>query len=429
MTASILRRVRVRWWMLIFMFTFALMSFVQRTSVAVAADTFMPILHLSQVRLGWLNTAFFATYTAMQIPGGALGQIFGARRTYVAVGVLSLAATLALPLLSLAVAGTALFVALLIAQLVLGVALAPVFPVFAAVVEAWFPRRQWAIANGLQTSGMVIGGALTPLVVVALTESFGWRTALVLATLPVAFLTVGWGRHGRNLPRQHARVTAAELAELDSQADTAPPLSWRRLGQIAANRDVLALTFSYLCMNYAFYLLTYWSFLYLVQVRHFKGIESGIAGMIPWIGAAAGSAAGGFICDRCVRRWGARRGYRVVPLLCLPLAGALLLATIHVDQAYAAVAALALAFAAVEINEGPFWAATMAAAGTDSGAATGVLNTGGNLGGFLCQPLVAALSASGHWDAAFETGTVFAIVAAVAWLLVDCERTVRQPRP
>jgi len=429
MTASILRRVRVRWWILIFMFTFALMSFVQRTSVAVAADTFMPILHLSQVQLGLLNTAFFATYTAMQIPGGALGQIFGARRTYVAVGVLSLAATLALPLLSMAVTGTALFVSLLSAQLMLGVALAPVFPVFAAVVEAWFPTRQWAIANGLQTSGMVIGGAVTPLVVVALTESFGWRTALVLATLPVAFLTVGWGRYGRNLPRQHARVTAAELAELDSQADTAPPLSWRRLGQIAANRDVLALTFSYLCMNYAFYLLTYWSFLYLVQVRHFKGLESGVAGMIPWIGAAAGAAAGGFICDRCVQRWGARRGYRVVPLLCLPLAGAMLLATVHVDQPYGAVAGLALAFAAVEINEGPYWAATMVAAGTDSGAATGVLNTGGNLGGFLCQPLVAALSASGHWDAAFETGTVFALVAAAAWLLVNCGRTVRQSRP
>jgi len=428
MTASILRRVRVRWWILIFMFTFALMSFVQRTSVAVAADTFMPILHLSQVRLGLLNTAFFATYTAMQIPGGALGEIFGARRTYVLVGVLSLAAALALPLLSMAFTGTALFVSLVIAQLVLGVALAPVFPVFAAVVEAWFPTRQWAIANGLQTSGMVIGGAVTPLIVVALTESFGWRTALVLATLPVVFLTVGWGRYGRNLPRQHGQVTAAELAELDSQAGTAPPLSWRRLGQIAADRDVLALTFSYLCMNYAFYLLTYWSFLYLVQVRHFKGIESGIAGMIPWIGAAAGAAAGGFICGHCVQRWGARRGYLVVPLVSLPVAGALLLATVHIDQAYGAVAGLALAFAAVEINEGPYWAATMVAAGSDSGAATGVLNTGGNLGGFLCQPLIAVMSASGHWDAAFETGTVFALVAAAAWLFVHTERHVRHSR-
>ncbi len=428
MTAPILRRVRIRWWILIFMFTFALMSFVQRTSLAVAAGTFMPILHLSQLRLGLLNTAFFATYTAMQIPGGALGQIFGARRTYVLVGVLSLAATLAMPLLSLAVTGTALFVSVLIAQLVLGVALAPVFPVFASVVEAWFPRRQWALANGLQTSGMVIGGAVTPLVVVALTESFGWRTALVLATLPVAFLTIGWGRYGRNLPRGHPRVTAAELAELDSHADAAPPLNWRRLGQIAANRDVLALTLSYLFMNYAFYLLTYWSFLYLVQVRHFKGIESGVAGMIPWIGAAAGAAAGGYICDRCVQRWGARRGYRLVPLVCLPLAGALLLATVHVEEAYGAVAGLALAFAAVEINEGPYWAATMVAAGTDAGAATGVLNTGGNLGGFLCQPVVAALSASGHWDAAFQTGAVLALAAAAVWLLVNCE-SARVPSP
>ena len=416
MTATTLRRIRVRWWILIFMFAFALMSFVQRTCVAVAADTFMPILHLGQVQLGLLNTAFFVTYAAMQIPGGALGQIFGARRTYVFIGIVSLAATAALPLLSMVLTGTALFVSLLAAQLVLGVALAPIFPVFASVVEAWFPTRQWAAANGLQTSGMVIGGAVTPLVVVALTEAFGWRTALVLATLPMAFVTVGWGLYGRNLPREHPRVTAGELAELDSPTDAVPALSWRRLGQIAANRDVLALTFSYLCMNYAFYLLTYWSFLYLVQVRHFAGIESGIAGMIPWIGAALGAAAGGFICDRCVLRWGPRRGYRIVPLVCLPLAGALLLFTIHVGNAYGAVLGLTLAFAAVEINEGPYWAATMRAAGTDSGAATGVLNTGGNVGGLICQPLVAAMSATGHWNTAFETGTLLALVAAALWL-------------
>jgi hypothetical protein len=29
-----------------------------------------------------------------------------------------------------------------------------------------------------------------------------------------------------------------------SAAGTAPPLNWRRLGQITANRDVLTLTFS-----------------------------------------------------------------------------------------------------------------------------------------------------------------------------------------
>ena len=45
-------------------------------------------------------------------------------------------------------AGTALFVALLAAQGLLGLAQGPVFPMFAVVSQSWFPPRQWALANG-----------------------------------------------------------------------------------------------------------------------------------------------------------------------------------------------------------------------------------------------------------------------------------------
>jgi MFS family permease len=112
------------------------MSFVQLTGVSVAADTMMPVLKLTQVDIGLLNTAFLITYTFMQIPGGALGQYFGARRSYVAVGVLGLLATVATPALSRILTGLRLFVGLLIAQLILGISLAPIFPVF-AWVGAW----------------------------------------------------------------------------------------------------------------------------------------------------------------------------------------------------------------------------------------------------------------------------------------------------
>ena len=50
-------------------------------------------------------------------------------------------------------------------------------------------------------------------------------------------------------------------------------------------------------MNYAYYLLSFWSYLYLVQVRHFSGIEGGLVGAVPWIGAGLGAAAGAFISD------------------------------------------------------------------------------------------------------------------------------------
>jgi MFS transporter, ACS family, glucarate transporter len=418
--------VRVRWWILGFMFLFALLSFVQRTSLGVAADTIMPALHISQVQIGWLNTAFFVSYAAMQIPGGILGQVFGARRTYVAVGALGLLATVATPILSINYTGSALFGALLMAQLLLGVALAPVFPVFASVVRRWFPRDSWAVANGLQTSGMLVGGAITPIVVVSLTQALGWRMALLLAAAPVAIVTLVWGWYGRSSPREHPSVTPQELAELDP-SDTEPSSpSAARILSVATNRDVLLLAFSYLCMNYAFYLLTYWSFLYLVQVRHFSGIESGLMGTLPWVGAAVGAAVGGYLSDWLGRRLGVRRGYRLLPLLTLPVAGILLLVTITVSSPYAAVAALATAFAAVEINEGAYWAATMNVARQDTGAATGVLNTGGNVAGLICQPIVAILSASGAWNLAFQTGTGFALLAAAAWLFIRSDRVMVQ---
>jgi predicted MFS family arabinose efflux permease len=94
-----------------------------------------------------------------------------------------------------------------------------------------------------------------------------------------------------------------------------------------------------------------------------------------------------------------------------------------------AVIALAGCFAAVELTEGPYWAATMYVARRDSMSATGILNTGGNLGGLIGIPIVAYLSGRGSWTAAFVTGTAFAVVSAVAWLGVDTRRRIPDALP
>jgi sugar phosphate permease len=79
----------------------------------------------------------------------------------------------------------------------------------------------------------------------------------------------------------------------------------------------------------------------------------------------------------------------------------------------------------MEINEGPFWAATMSVARADTGAATGVLNTGGNIGGIICQPIAAALAATGAWTQVWLSGALFALLAVVLWLFVDAEPAER----
>ena len=414
---------RVRWKVFGFLSAFAMLSYVQRTSLGVAAENIMPELHLSQMQIGWLNAAFATCYAFAQLPGGVLGQRLGARITFTIVGLVGLVATIATPLAPVLLTGTALFVALLAAQGLLGASQGPVFPTVAVALENWFPQRQWAITQGLNTLCMNVGGAMTPLLIVVLTQHFGWKGALLWIALPAALLTASWAWYGRNTPRVHPRVTADELAELDDeQTIAAEPITRARLSRILRNRDVQLLTFSYFCLNYVFYLLGTWSFLYLVQQRDFHGLESGFAGMLPWIGAGIGAGIGGYASDGLATRIGYRWGYRLVPLCALPSAALLLLVTVSVTDPYVAVLALMATFFAIEVNEGAYWAGAMRVARADTGAATGVLNTGGNLAGMISAPIIGALSGAGHWNATFVIGAGFAAAAAACWLIIDPDR-------
>ena len=417
------RPMRIRWWIFGFTLAFPMLSYIQRLSAQDLAGTIMPSLHVNQLEIGWLATAFTTAYALAQLPGGIFSQRFGARWALVVVGTLGVIATLAFPSAPMILTGTALFGTLLLAQALLGLSQGPLFPAALAVIESWIPANRWAMAGGMQAAAMNFGGAVTPLLVALLSRSFGWQGALLWIALPVALLTLAWGWYGRDTPREHAAVTPDEIAELGSgAAEAARPPTARRLLKLLSDRNVLLLSLSYLCMNYAYYLLCFWAYLYLVQIRHFSGIEGGMAGALPWIGAGLGAAAGGFISDRLAERIGVRWGYRLVPLLALPVAGILLLVTLRVATPYAAVATLAAAFFMVEITEGAYGAAVMQVARTDVAAAFGVLNTGGNVGGIIAQPIMGFLTNGGAWGVAFMSGTVFALIAAALWLVIDPER-------
>jgi ACS family glucarate transporter-like MFS transporter len=414
---------RVRWKIFLYLFGFGFVAYLQQRSITVASYQMMPHLGLTQMQIGWLEQSLLLGYTALQFPGGVIGQRVGARWMFVIISLLAFGATISTPLAPLLLTGSALFTALLAAQLLLGASQGPIFPVSAGVFETWFPARQWPLVQGLQSGGLGLGAALTPPLIASLMSSFGWQRALAWSTLPVLALIAGWAWYGRNSPAEHPAVTAAELAELGPQSERVDQsISWRRVWELMRNRDVLALTASYVCMNYVFYLLANWSFLYLVQERHFTVLEGGWLASTPPLAAAIGAGVGGQLASMLGERFGVRRGLRILPLLSLPAAGVLQWAAVDAANPYLAVVALALCFAAVELNEGPYWAAIMHVGRSDSMAASGLLNTGGNLGGLICTPIVAYLSGHQAWTPAFLIGTGFAAVSAALWLVVDPSR-------
>jgi sugar phosphate permease len=402
-----------------FLFAFTFAAYVQRTAISVAAVPMMPQLGMSQVQIGWLETAFLISYTALQFPGGVLGQVIGMSRTLTLCGILAVLATVAIPLAPSIASGTALFCLLLVAQLVLGVAQSPLFALVSGLLERWFPPHQWALTQGMASGGMGLGSAAAPAVIASLLVLFGWRPALLVVALPVMLLVVLWFQHGRDSPWQHPRVAGAELQDLTPAEVAAGAPDWTRMRALLTRWDLAGLTVSYLCLNFVFYLLTYWSFLYLVQARHFTVLDGGFLAAVPALGGAAGAAGGGLAGSALVRRYGARAGLRILPLATLPASGMLLLLSVHAESAMLALAGLTLAFALLEMNEACFWAGSMEIGGADAVAAGGILNTGGNLGGIIATPLVAWLSEGGNWTTPFVLGAGFAAISAALWLVID----------
>jgi ACS family glucarate transporter-like MFS transporter len=418
---------RIRWRIFAFLFAFGLIAYVQRTGVTVAAERMMPELHLSQLQIGLIEQAFVIGYALFQLPGGLLGQRFGARAAFTAFGIVAFAAVMATPAAPELFNGAALFTVLLGAQFLLGIAQAGIFPVSNGVFEAWFPARQWALALGAQNMGLNLGAALTPPLIAVLMSAVGWQQALAWSSIPPVVVIALWVWYARNSPREHPAVSSAELAELGDEGAQTPvddKVTVRRLLRLLGHRSTLLLALSYLAMNYSFFLLSNWCFLYLIQERHFSVLQSGWLAMLPPIVAGVGSGVGGVTTGWLCKRFGATWGYRGVPLVALPLVGVLLLIAVETSNAFVAVAALTGCFGFVEINEAAYWAASMAVGRSDSMATGGVLNTGGSLGGIIGIPVVAYLSGRHAWGAAFAIGSACAVAAALLWLGIDADQTV-----
>ncbi len=419
--------IRIRWRMAGFMFGFGLLAYVQQKGITVAAEPMMPELGLTQLQIGWLEQAFLIGYGTFQLPGGLFGQRFGARRTLAVIGLIAFAAMLSVPLAPTFLSSAqSIFLAMLFSQLMLGVAQAAIFPVSAGVFEAWFPPNRWALVQGLQTMCMGLGAAITPPLIATLMNSVGWQQALVWTTLPALALIAGWAWYGRNTPREHPNVSAAELAELGPQdhATVNSNMNPGRLLRVLTNRNVVLITVSYICLNYAFFLLSNWCFLYLVQERHFSVLASGWLSSAPPLASAIGAGIGGFLTVWLCKRLGNTWGFRLTPLLALPTAGLLLLVAVAVANPYMAVLALAASFALVELTEASYWGGAMTVGRGDSMAVCGVMNTGGNIGGVIGIPIVAYLSGHGQWQLAFMIGTAATLASAAAWLGIDAGRAV-----
>jgi len=402
-------------------------AYVLRTNMSIAGENIMADLGLSKIQLGMVFSAFAWGYAIFQFPGGVFGDIVGSRRALSLIALLWGILTLATGLVpGMAVASTTFILATLIGlRFLIGVAQAPLFPVFGGgTIGRWFPVSGWAFPNGLTSTGLTLGAAVTAPVVAWLMENLGWRESF-LVTAPLAFLIAGvWWWFARDDPADHPRVSKYEL-DLINTGRPAPEQAvedknaWKR---VLKNRDILLLTASYFCMNYVFFIFFNWFFIYLIDVRKYEILEGGFYAAAPWVVGAVAASAGGLWCDRLCKRIGPRWGYRIPAIVGLSLAAGLLVLGATATDPLLAVVLLSLSFGSTQLTEGAYWGAAISVAGRHASAAAGVMNTGGNVVGGIGALLVPIMAEAFGWVPALATGSVFAILGAGLWLLVRADK-------
>ncbi|MSU37261.1 MAG: MFS transporter [Pedosphaera sp.] len=283
-------------------------------------------------------------------------------------------------------------------------------------------RHRVGVPNGWTNVGLTFGAAATGPLITWLVSEVGWRWSFI-ATAPLGLILAGiWWWYVRDTPAEHAGVRQTELNLINGSRPAVrqrpEPGGWKR---VLRNRQVLLLTSSYFCSNYLFYFFCNWLYIYLVESREFAVLEGGWYAAAPWITGAAGAAIGAYLCDELSSRIGKRRGMRYTGVVGLSLAAGLILLAANAHSPYICVVFLSLCLSCQQMTEGAFWAATISVAELDASTACGVLKTGGNVVGGIGALMVPLMVETLGWPAALAATSVFALVGAGLWFLIDAE--------
>jgi ACS family glucarate transporter-like MFS transporter len=390
------------------MVTLSALSYFDRTIMSIAAPNIMREFGISETAMGSVFSALLLSYTLLMTPGGWLADRFGPRAVLTAAGF-----GVALLTGVTAYCGNPGLGALLgvvpsfqIVRFLLGAMTAPLYPSCGRMAANWIPTSAQGSVQALIMAGAAVGSATSPIAFSRMMEAFGWRTSFLLAAAVTAAVYAVWFLAVRDHPPGGPLATPKR----------ASGGSWRKL---LANRNLMMLTAGYFLLNYFEYIFFYWIYYYFGEIRHLGTRETALATTVLFITMAVMTPIGGKISDVLVARRGLKFGRRSVAMAGMALSAVLLFLGAGGFGVIATVTLLSLALGCATCSEGPFWATAIDVSGENVGAACGILNTGGNLGGLLAPVVTPLLASRFGWAGGLYFGSLMVLIGTLTWLLVD----------
>ena len=406
----------------------AFVLYIDRVNLMVAISYMKSEFGLSEEACGLILSAFQFGYAAGLVPGGWLADRFGAYRVLTVAGLSWSLCTVLMAAAGRWLAPDDLDVVslLFVLRFALGLCEACAFPTFAKALAHWLRRTERAQASGLIHSGAGLGGAVAPLLIVWIVVSFGWRDAFVASGIVTAAVTIAWAWLASDDPARHHRVSAEELRLIaaDKEELHSVPLDAGWFRRALRSRNAYLLCASEFCYGLGGFVFLTWFFTYFKGQRPVGDLYSGFFSSCNWLAMAVGAPLGGWLCDRCVRRWGSPWGRRTVPLVSITLSGicSMVAPVIRNDVGSAAVFALASGF--LYAAAAAFWSTLIDITRRGVGLLGGLMNGVGNLGGALGALFLPRLIPILGYEGALQSAGAVAVVSGLIWLGIDSSRQI-----
>jgi ACS family glucarate transporter-like MFS transporter len=405
------------------LFLLSAIAFLDRTNISIAGPQISLEYGLSNVRLGWVFSAFLIGYAASQVLAGWAAVRLGPRRALTLGatwwGVFTLCTALVPP-------GMRGALGMLIAvRFALGVGEAIMYPSTNQFVAQWIPVNERGRVNGVIFAGVGAGAGLTPPLLTAIIAGYGWRASFWLCGAIGVIAGVAWFLIARDTPEEHPRVSQGELEKIqagviESSSDKAArAIPWKA---ILRSRTMLLLTFACFCFGYIAWIFLGWFYLYMAQARGVDLKASAVYTMFPFIAMTVFCLAGGVLGDWIASRYGLRAGRCAPGFFSILIAAVLLIIGSRVGSAQIAAMTLAAGAGALYISQSSYWSVTADIAGSNAGVVSAVMNTGAQIGGAVTASLTPWIAQHFDWTYSFLVAALLGIAGATAWLGIDPEQ-------
>lgn len=254
---------------------------IHRVSFAPLIPTFIADLGLTYAAAGAIMTAYFWTYTAVQIPIGVLTDRWGSRRVMIVFMAILALGVVAFPL-------SRSYGQSLVSRALVGLGAAAVWVPSLRLISEWFPANERGWAMGIVSAGGGLGGTLALVLIPLLADVLGWRLGYGVTLIPVLITLV-------------LIILFIRTGELGAGGGSQ---GLGALWKVLATRDLWPFNITVLLSYGAYFSLVTWMPTFLVKHLSLSQSQAGFVTSLMTAGTIVSWPLAGLLTDRLGRRKG-----------------------------------------------------------------------------------------------------------------------------